>query len=134
MHSSSEGTAQTRESPNNLLSATTKMRGDVQGLKEIAEIVGRGSKEEEALDAEEGTELDLQTVSGEMIFVSGGRLRTDWSRNRETVLTFYVWKISQPSSGSVQTFEELPCSVLIIRGRLQSPCWTVSKAETSEFA
>lgn len=61
------------------------------------------------------TKIFVRAVSGGMSFVLGGHVWRDCSGDGGPAFNIYVWTIAQIASESVQTFEELPHSLLIVR-------------------
>lgn len=66
-----EDMVQSRKRPNRVPSATTETRKKVETSKEVAGMVRKSSKEEEALSAERDIELVLRAVSGRVAFILG---------------------------------------------------------------
>lgn len=92
------------------------------------------SKGKEAMSADGEVEFVFRAVSGRMSLVLGGHAWRQWSADVRLLFNNYVCKTARPPPEIIQTFEDLPCSAIVVRGRLKSPSWTVWKAETTESA
>lgn len=57
-----------------------------------------------------------------------------WSAGARHEFVIRIYIIAQTPSGSFQTSEELPSSEIVVRKGLQSPRWTIWKAENTKIA